>query len=178
MVEALAPQAVTVAEMLLTTLRKKEENLRHLHAAFVQHPDASLFASFPGAGDFLAPALLVKFGEDRARFPRPMLLQTLAGTAPVTAKSGQRHTVFFRRACDHRFRYITQLWAHYFRSQSAWAETYFRSVFQRSGRRQHATRCLANRWLAIAWRCWQDGKPYDEAFHLQQRRQRRLPKVH
>jgi transposase len=175
-IEAFAPQAVTLAEMLLTALRKKEENLRHLNACFVQHPDAPLFASFPGAGDLLAPALLVKFGEDRTRFPRANLLQTLAGTAPVTAKSGKRHTVFFRRACDHRFRYIVQQWAHHSRRQSDWAAAYYQTVFQRSGRQQHATRCLANRWLAIAWRCWQDGQPYDEAIHLQRRRQRRLPK--
>jgi hypothetical protein len=36
----------------------------------------------------------------------------------------------------------------------------------------HAYRCLANRWLAIAWKCWQSPQPYDEAVHLQNRKRR------
>jgi hypothetical protein len=28
---------------------------------------------------------------------------------------------------------------------------------------------LANRWLAIAWKLWQTGQAYDEAYHLKQR---------
>jgi len=39
----------------------------------------------------------------------------------------------------------------------------------------HADHILANRWLAILWRMWQDRKPYDEAYHLQQRALRRKP---
>ena len=35
---------------------------------------------------------------------------------------------------------------------------------------------LANRWLAIIWKMWQDGKAYDESYHIQQRAQRRRPR--
>ena len=77
-IAALAPQAQTLADMLLTSLRKKEETIRQLNAGFAKHPDAPLFASLPGVGEWLAPALLVKFGEDRLRFQTAQLLQSLA----------------------------------------------------------------------------------------------------
>jgi transposase len=176
-IAALTPQAQTLATLLLAALRHKEENVQQLNATFAQHPDAPLFSAFPGAGALLAPALLVKFGEERARFPHPQLLQTLAGTCPVTAKSGKHHAIFFRKACDRDFRQITQQWAAHSRRESLWAEAYYQTAFHRLADQQHATRCLANRWLAIAWRCWQDHQPYDEAWHLHRRAQRRLSLV-
>ncbi|MGQ0603963.1 MAG: transposase, partial [Anaerolineales bacterium] len=62
---------------------KRSASRRRLYELFEQHPDHTLFASLPGAGDFLAPALLAKFGDDRERFPAPASLQCLAGTCPV-----------------------------------------------------------------------------------------------
>lgn len=56
----------------------------------------------------LAPALLAKFGDDRARFPTPASVQALAGTCPVTDQSGKRKVIKFRRACDREFRWIVQ----------------------------------------------------------------------
>ena len=47
-------------------------------------PDAFIFDSLPGAGEILAPDLLVKFGDDRRRFPSAASVQALAGTCPVT----------------------------------------------------------------------------------------------
>ena len=42
--------------------------------------------------------------------------------------------------------------------------------------RHQAYRCVANRWLAIAWKLWQIHQPYDEAYHFQQRLARSKPK--
>ncbi|WP_430982241.1 transposase, partial [Microbacterium lacticum] len=36
-----------------------------------EHPDALIFASFPGIGPVLTAVLLAEIGEDRARFPQP-----------------------------------------------------------------------------------------------------------
>jgi hypothetical protein len=98
-------------------------------------------------GDFLAPALLAKFGEDRERFPHPGSLQSLAGTCAVTEKSGKSRKIFFRRARDHEFRQIAQQWAKESISQSSWAATYWHHVREHSRSTNHAYRCLANRWL-------------------------------
>jgi hypothetical protein len=67
------PQAssATVASYLATQLqhltRSKNQRLKELSHLFAQHPDQPIFASLPGAGVLLAPALLSKFGYDRAR---------------------------------------------------------------------------------------------------------------
>ena len=171
-VAAYRDEAAWLAQHLLTTSEHKQKEIAQLQALFQQHPDHTLFASLPGTGDFLAPALLAKFGDDRARFPDPASVQCLAGTCPVTEQSGKSRRVFFRQACDHEFRQIAQQWAKASLSQSSWATTYWHSVRQHSRSNSHAYRCLANRWLVIAWKCWQTRQPYDEAVHLQNRARR------
>jgi transposase len=169
-------EAVTLAALLLTTLQAKKANTRELGALFAQHPDQEIFASLPGTGDFLQPGLLVKFGDDRRRFPTPGSVQALAGTCPVTDQSGKRKVIRFRRACDREFRHIAQQWARSSLKKSVWANTYYQQVRPGCRSENHAYRCLANRWLAIAWKLWQTNQPYDEAYHMQQRMRRSKPK--
>ena len=166
-------EALPLAQMLLNTLTTKKQTLAHLQTLFQQHEDAPIFASLPGAGELLAPALLVKFGEDRARFPDAASVQMLAGTAPITKRSGNTKRVLFRRACDKSFRYFAQQFARTSLRGSDWARAYFQDAIQRGLGETHALRCLANRWLSITWKLWFDCKLYDESFHLQQRLLRR-----
>lgn len=169
-------EAVQLAHLLLATVLAKNAALRGLQSLFGQHPDQAIFASLPGAGDLLAPALLAKFGDDRQRFPAPASVQALAGTCPVTQKSGKRKWVHFRRACDREFRHVAQQWAISSLNESAWANTYWQAVRPRCQSDSHAYRCLANRWLAIAWKLWQTRTPYDEDYHLQQRAKHSKPR--
>lgn len=165
--EAYADEVRPLAKALLAALRTKEENRQQFYALFQQHEDAAIFASLPGTGQWLAPALLVKFGEDRNRFPSAEPLQALAGTCPVTCQSGKKHSVRFRRSCDHGFRQITQQWARCAAQQSDWAASYRQQVLDRGHAASHADRCLANRLLVIAWKLWQTRTTYDESVHLQ-----------
>lgn len=167
--------AQNLAMTLRTSLEIEQKNLRQLQEVFVEHPDAHIFASLPGAGDWLAPALLVKVGEDRQRFPSSASLQALAGTCPVTSQSGNRRSIYFRRSCDHQFRQIAQQWARTAVKESAWANSYFQDALKRLGSANHAYRCLANRLLAILWKLWQSNIDYDESVHLQNRIQRCQP---
>ena len=169
-------EAAQLADLLLVTVLAKNEALRTLQALFQQHPDRPIFASLPGAGDLLAPALLTKFGDDRRRFPAPASVQALAGTCPVTEQSGKRKRVYFRRACDREFRHIAQQWAITSLDESAWANTYWHAVRPHCRSDSHAHRCLANRWLAIAWKLWQSHTPYDEDYHLRQRAEHSKPR--
>ena len=168
---SLAFRAVTVqtAEAALALVQAKSNALKELQGLFEQHSLAPIFASLPGAGAYLAPALLAKVGEDPARFPSPMSLQALAGTCPVTDTSGKRRRIFFRRSCDHEFRTIVQLWAKTSLSESPWAQMYFQQVRPRCKSNNHAYRCLANRWLTVLWTLWQTRSPYDENRHLRER---------
>jgi transposase len=161
-----------LAGHLLALVQQEAASQRTLSGLFAQHPDQAIFASLPGAGVYLAPALLAHFGDDRARFPTAASLQALAGTSPVTRQSGKRRTVHFRRACDRAFRQVAQQWALSSLERSVWACSYHQALRARGIAPNHALRAVANRWLAIAWHLWQHQTPYDEAFHLQQRRQR------
>jgi len=162
-------EAVQLATLLLSVVKAKQATLHQVQHLFQQHPDGSIFDALPGAGDLLAPALLAKFGDDRQRFPTPGSVQALAGTCPVTDRSGKRKVIKFRQACDREFRYIAQQWARLSLSESTWAQAYFNHVRPRCGSDSHAFRCLANRWLAILWKLWQTHQTYDEAYHLKQR---------
>jgi hypothetical protein len=164
-----------LARSLLTTVQAKNQVLSQLSTLFEQHPDQFIFSSLPGAGKLLAPALLVKFGDDRARFPTPAAVQALAGTCPVTDASGKRRVIKFRRGCDRQFRHIVQQWSRRSLDASVWANAYWQQVRPRCNSDNHAFRCLGNRWLAVAWKLWQTDQAYDETYHLQQRTLRSKP---
>jgi len=161
-------EAVRLARLALQAVQDKAATLKEIQELFVEHPDYLVFSSLPGAGAILAPALLAKFGDDRQRYPSPQVLQCVAGTCPVTRASGKHRYVTFRYACDHEFRWIVQQWAKSSIDASVWANTYFQSVRPQCDSLSHAYRRLANRWLEIAWRLWQDRIPYDEERHLRQ----------
>lgn len=80
-------------------------------AALVErHPDAGLFASFPGTGLVTTATLLAEIGEDRSRFPSPGSLLAEAGLAPVTRQSGSSRRVGFRYAANH---YLRAAWGQW-----------------------------------------------------------------
>ena len=175
-VQAYRSQVQTLAHILLPQVRARAQVLAQLEQLFHQHPDAPLFDSLPGAGPLLAPALLAKFGDHRDRFPVAADVQALAGTCPVTERSGKRKRVKFRRGCDKEFRRIAQQFALASLAQSGWASAYWQEIRSHCDSDSHASRILANRWLAIIWKLWQTRQPYDEAYHLQQRARRRTLK--
>jgi transposase len=51
-------------------------------------------------GTTIAAVLLATIGDDRARYPRPQLLLSEAGLAPVTRSSGRMRRVRFRYAAN------------------------------------------------------------------------------
>ena len=129
-------------------------------AAVAEHPDAGIFASFPGVGPVLTGVLLAEIGEDRARFPSPQVLLAEAGLAPVTRASGRSRSVRFRYAANSRLREACQWWAFNSLKVSPWANAAFRQARDERGQRYHrALRGLAARWMRILWRCWTDHSP-------------------
>lgn len=159
----LATSLATLLQILDAQLDKYRARIQEL---FERHPDHHLFGSLPGAGATLAPRLLAELGQDRDRFASPQSLQCLAGTAPVSFQSGQVHRVKVRRQCNRFFRHVLHLWAHCSRFKSAWAEAYYQAARARGKTHSCALRCLAQRWLEILWKMWQDRTPYDAEKHL------------
>jgi transposase len=175
-IQAFQGEAVRLAGLTLEMVRQRIRTQREIRVLFEQHPDHQIFASLPGLGDRLAPSLLVKFGDDRQRFPSPQSLQAVAGTCPYTRSSGKVKHILFRQSCDHELRQLAQIWARSSLRQSAWANTYFQSIQPHCHSFSHAYRCLANRWLEVAWRLWYDRVPYDEERHLRNHALRVKPK--
>jgi transposase len=171
-------QAVQLAGLLLETIRTRIQNMAQLQSWYRQHPKHAVFASLPGAGELIGPALLAKFGDDPQRFTHPSAVQALAGTSPVTRRSGKQKTVRFRYACDKEWRYICQQWAMRLVNQSGSpiASAYYAKIRPHCHSNEHAYRCVANRWLAVAWKLWQTDQTYDEKYHFQQRALRSKPR--
>jgi len=135
-------------------------------AAVAEHPDAAIFASFPGVGSVLTGVLLAEIGEDRARFPEAAALLAEAGLAPVTRSSGRSRSVRFRYAANTHLREATMWWAFNSLKTSPWAAAAFRHARDQRGQRYHrALRGLAARWTRILWRCWTDHTTYDPQQH-------------
>jgi transposase len=177
-VQIYQPQAVYLAKLLLESMRTRIQTLAELQRQYRQHPHHAIFASLPGTGEVIGPGLLVKFGDDRERFPSARSAQSLAGTCPVTDKSGKRRTVLFRRACDKEWRDLCQQWAMALvnKTQAPIAVAYYNQIRPHCHSDSHAYRCVANRWLAIAWKLWVTGKTYDPAYHFQQHAARSKPR--
>jgi len=171
-----AQQAPLLAEQLATFVCAKPQAVRVLRQLFDQHPQAGLFGSLPRVGDFLAPALLAKLGDDPQRFASPAAVQAIAGTCPITQRSGKHRAVLFRHACDREFRYIATLWAGQVIAHHPWAQTLYAQYRKRGISETDATRRVANRLLAILWKVWQSHTPYNEATHLQNRLARARPR--
>jgi transposase len=167
-VSAYEGETVFLAQLLLDLVRHKALEIRKTQKLFRQHPDHPIFDSLPGAGDLLAPKLLVMFGDHRDRFPTPALIQALAGTCPVTIESGGKRRVRFRKACNRVFRHTAQQFAICSLPEAEWAAAFFSRCRSHGHSKNHAYRCLANRWLKIVWTLWQSRQLYDEVYHLQQ----------
>jgi transposase len=149
---------------LQKAIQAYEQRIRQL---MDEHPDAALFLALPGAGDALAPRLLVAFGTDRQRFGAASDLQTLSGVAPVTRRSGKKRTIHRRWACP---KFLLQTFHEFAKcscKKSAWAQAYY--DLQRSRGKGHhgAVRALAFKWIRILFRCWKTHTPYCEQRYLQ-----------
>lgn len=171
-------QAAQVAGLLLEMTHAKLQGMKRLTHLYRQHPKQPVFASLPGAGELIGPALLAKFGDNLDRFPHPSAVQALAGTSPITKRSGKYKSVQFRHACDKDWRQICQQWATalVISARSPIAVAYYHQIRPHCHSNEHAYRCVANRWLAVAWKLWQTDQVYDEAFHFQQRALRSKPR--
>ena len=157
-IQALVPQIL----MLTQSIQRYDQQIAEL---FDQHDDSTLFGSFPGAGPSLAPRLLAAFGSDRGRFDCAAEMQQLSGIAPVTEKSGTAIWIHWRLACSKFLRQTFHEFAGQSIIKSEWARAYYEQQKQRGKSHHAALRSLAFKWIRIIFRCWKDGKPYDEAHY-------------
>ncbi len=175
-------QAVLEAGMMMTHgLVKLLETLRGNIAAFDEriaelvraHPDSALFDSLPGAGAVLIPRLIVAFGTRRERYESAYQMQCYSGIAPVKEASGKTEWVHFRFTCPKFLRQTFHEFAGHSIGKSEWAKAYYEHLTKDEKKSHHAAvRSLAYKWIRIIFRCWKDGKPYDEQVYQNSLRRR------
>ena len=177
-----------IIEPLKMTVLRIAQQIRALNASiagfdqqiatiFPKHPDAAIFASFPGAGPVLAPRLLAEFGTDRQRYPEVTNLQCRAGIAPVTEKSGNSQWVHRRWRCA---KFSLQTFHEYAASSlsfSVWAKAYYQYRKDKDRNAKHHTiiRTLAYKWMRILYAAWVTRSAYDEAAYITALRNRNSP---
>ena len=148
-------------------IRDCDQKIAELFAA---HPDGELFASFPGAGQALAPRLAAAYGTDRDKFPAAEDMQQLSGIAPVTKASGKSQIVQMRWACPKFLRQTFHEFAGSSIKYSRWAKAYFDMRKARGHRYHEILRGLAFKWQRILFHCWKTHQPYHEDHYLQRLR--------
>jgi len=153
--------ALALAEQVALLNRQLKEFDKRIDDAFWRHPDAEIFASFPGAGPVITANLLAEIGEDRGRFPAPATLLAEAGLAPVTRSSGKVSRVRFRSACNTRLRDSFNWWAYTLKRIDPPTREAYLAALDRGQHAHRALRGVGARWARILWRCWQDRTPYD-----------------
>jgi len=160
------------AGILRACLEAVERLDREIEVHFSQHPDGAIFDSFPGAGQVLAPRLLVAFGTDRSRFSSAQQVQQMSGIAPVTQSSGKSHWVHWRWACPKFMRQTFHEFAGHSLSRCCWAQAVYQQQRKRGKSHHAAVRVVAFKWIRILFRCWQEQTLYDEQIYLRTLRQR------
>lgn len=144
-----------------------DDDAAAIAGVFEHHPDAALFASFPGTGLVTSATLLAGIGEDRSRFPSPGSLLAEAGLAPVTGQSGSSRRVGFRYAANHHLRAAWGQWMLTAIRISPWTRAAYDAARARGRSHSRAIRSVGARWGRILWRCWLDPQTYDPALDRQ-----------
>lgn len=168
------------ANVLLALLRVIQADIatynQRIAAVTAEHPDAPIFASFPGAGAATVPRLIAAFGTRRDAWRSAADLQRFSGIAPVHIASGKTSRDAIRRACPKFLRQTFHEFAGQSIRYSEWAKTYYRHHLLPDKSNHHAAvRSMAFHWIRILYRCWKDSVPYDERLLLEAQRRRSSP---
>jgi len=142
------------------------------------HPAFPVFDAWPGAGAVFAPRLLVAFGEQRARFTSTDELQTYAGLAPVTERSGKQSWVHWRLQCPTFLRQTCVEWAAASTRHSFWAQVSSQQQRDKGKAHQAAGRAFACKGIRLLFRGWQAHTPSEESVYLQALKRRSAPLLH
>ena len=148
---------------VIRSLRDEIEKLANeIGKEFKHNPAHEIFSSLP-TGEITAARLNGELGSDGTRYPTREYVQTAAGTAPVTRRSGKTIVIFFRWQCNKHLRAAFQDLARESVKQCAWARQYFAEQMRLGHKPSRAYRALANRWAAIIWKMLQEREHFNQS---------------
>jgi transposase len=163
-VVTLAYAATTRATIaILATLNEQITGLQgEVEAHFGRHPDAEIVLSQPGIGAVLGARVLGEFGDDHARYASAKARKNVAGTSPLTVRSGKKKTVRTRHVHNDWLVDALMMQAFVALRTSPGARAYYDQQRARGLGHNAALRQLANRLVGILHGCLKTRTTYDE----------------
>ena len=110
--------------------------------------DAAIILSLPGVGMIVASTLLGEAAEPLKARDYPAL-RALTGVAPVTRRSGKKHTVSMRTACHPRLRNAVYHWARVATMNDDTSKVRYTELRARGKTHGQALRSVADRLLGV-----------------------------
>jgi hypothetical protein len=104
--------------------------------------------------------MLAEIGDDRTRYPDASSLQALGGTSPVLYQSGMYARAHRRLGCIKPLRNALHQFAWQTTQSERWAKDYYQRKRQEGKSHTVAIRALANVWVRIIYRMWQNKTCY------------------
>jgi len=153
-VAVLVPQLRLIRMHRLAADRRVERLLTEMAAPAPdaephEHRDAEILRSLPGVGRMVAATMLTDAAGPLATRDYGSL-RALAGTAPVTKRSGKRrYVVQMRYACKRRLRVAAYHWARISLVHDRATRAYYDQLRSRGHAHARALRSVADRWFRI-----------------------------
>lgn len=161
-------EALDVAAQLQLLNEQIAAEEQRLDELLESHPDRELLQSLPGLGSRLSARVQAELGDRRDRYAERSILQALAGTAPVTRRSGRRGviSIHMRRGCNRTLQAAFFAMARASLPRSRWARAWYDQARARGVRHATAIRTLSNKWAKIVAAVIRTRQAYDEARHV------------
>ena len=140
-VAALLPGLLVSAEQLRQARQRLDEAVRGAGRV------AAIIDSFPGVAEIVTAAFIAEAPRALAR-PNKQQLRALAGTAPVTVRSGLSTSVRMRRACNSRLRDASFHWARNAIRCDPTAQKHYQELSAKGLPYHRALRSVADRLIA------------------------------
>ena len=148
---------------VLAVLNEQVHELEsEVEAHFGRHPDAEIVLSQPGMGRVLGARVLAEFGDDHARYASAKARKNVAGTSPLTIRSGKKKTVRTRYVHNDRLVDALMMQAFVALRTSPGARAYYDRQRTRGLGHNTALRQLANRLVGILHGCLKTRTTYNE----------------
>lgn len=151
-------------ESLKESIKEHDQAIQELYA---EHDSHVIFDSLPGAGEVIAPRLLVAFNLSFRDIDSAERMATLSGIAPVRSASGNSSKIM-RRIWRPLFLHQTFIeHANCSIIKSKWARAYY-AVLRDQGKKHWAIiRKIAYKWIRIISKCYENNELYDEQKHIE-----------
>jgi transposase len=159
--QAIGIQLRCLARQLDAICNTVEELTKAVEALFVEHTNAAVIASFPGAGALTGARLLAEIGDDPTRFADARALKAYAGASPITRSSGKAHWVGARRSKNDRIAATGYVWAMAAIRHDPAARAHYQRRRDHGDHHVAALRNLFNRLIGKLHHCLTTGKHYD-----------------